>query len=294
MNTGLDGVILSVDYDCDLSPDLLKSDHITRFMYCIVTDKGEFQIGRELSDRNLKECLAAQGKNFAFSVPDVSEYAEFFYQNVQAGLSVLHISSAHTEVSGFSNAVAARRMLSEQGVDTDEIYILEVDLISVAYGMYVEQCYRGLKEGLSLRQIVEEHQHRASMIMSAYLLIGPVFPSQSLSVLPQSMQKVMSGFKKYQEAYMNQSHLVLGRYVIAPRQRAVRQFLGNSMNKGVKDTNHWVALVHNEVGQELVLETVAMLQKNFGFRDVKSVPGGVMNRRLIGEQYIGVAYQMMD
>jgi len=102
-------LIITTDSVCDLPPRLLQSFKVPVLSYKVYTDTGIFTDGYEAEGDVMVRYMADSGRTARSRAPEVSDYENFFAEQLSYSQRIIHITMARGSSNGYANACEAAR-----------------------------------------------------------------------------------------------------------------------------------------------------------------------------------------
>ncbi|MCD8039784.1 MAG: DegV family EDD domain-containing protein, partial [Lachnospiraceae bacterium] len=133
-------IIITMDSVCDLPSDLTEKHKIAVMPYHVYTDDGDFMEGIEVETDGLMSYIECAGKSARSEPPKVSEYEDFFEDNLTRAQHVIHITMAKNSSHGYANACEAAETF-------DNVQVIDSGQLSSGLGLIVLRTAEYAAEG---------------------------------------------------------------------------------------------------------------------------------------------------
>ena len=102
-------VMISTDSVCDLPEQMIRNKNIAVMSYRVCTQHGVFLDGIETDSDGVLAYLCSGEKQIASQPPEVSDYEEFFAEQLTKAQYVVHITMAKHASDGYAHATEAAK-----------------------------------------------------------------------------------------------------------------------------------------------------------------------------------------
>ncbi|MCR4841226.1 MAG: DegV family EDD domain-containing protein [Lachnospiraceae bacterium] len=157
-------IIITTESTADLPPSLIEKYGIKVFHQKIKTDSGIFREGLEMDTYGLLEYLEDE-KHIATPIPpEVSEYEEFFAENLAYANNIIHISlTSNLEKSSYPVALSAANSF-------DNVTVFDTKSISCGQGVFAILASRMAEAGMSVPEIIVRLENYISRVRASFFM----------------------------------------------------------------------------------------------------------------------------
>ena len=125
-------VMISTDSVCDLPEQMIRNKNIAVMPYRVCTQHGVFLDGIETDSDGVLAYLCSGEKQIASQPPEVSDYEEFFAEQLTKAQYVVHITMAKHASDGYAHATEAAK-------NFDNVFVIDSGHLSCGMGLLVLQ-----------------------------------------------------------------------------------------------------------------------------------------------------------
>ena len=156
-------VMISTDTTSDL-PDYLIDGNLAAVMpYRVKTEGGEFLDGVETETDGILAYMKERGEMAQSEAPKVSDYEEFFAEQLTKAQSVVHISMAESVSPGFANALEASKAF-------DNVMVIDSGQLSSGMGLIVLYALSCAAGGMGAGDIVQKLKAYKKQIQTSFIV----------------------------------------------------------------------------------------------------------------------------
>lgn len=142
-------IVISAESSCDLSGDYIEAHNLTILTHYIVTDKGQFYDGIEVSGKNIIDYKQRKGAFPSSKSPKVEDYRKEFNKCLETAEGVIHITPGIQAYSSFGSASYAAKGI-------ENVYVTDSMQISYGYGLVVKEAVRLRDLGFDANSILKK------------------------------------------------------------------------------------------------------------------------------------------
>ncbi|MCH5268845.1 MAG: DegV family EDD domain-containing protein [Lachnospiraceae bacterium] len=142
-------VLISTESLCDMPEEILEEHQVAVMPYRVVTDKGEFLDGIEVEAEGVLSYIREKGRFAQSKQPLVSDYEEFFANQLTKAQYIIHIAVSQNISRGYANALEAAKAF-------DNVIVVDSGHVSSVLGLMALQAARYAEEDMSVDEIIQE------------------------------------------------------------------------------------------------------------------------------------------
>ncbi len=194
-------ILVTTESVCDLPSNLIEKYRIPVIPHHIHTEEGDFMEGVEIETDELISYIENSGKSVHAEAPKISEYEDFFADNLTRAQHIIHITLAKNVANGgYDNACEAAETF-------DNVHIIDSGQLSTSIGLIVLRTAEYVEEGNhtpeEVADFVKSLKERASTI---FMLETTDFLVRSGRFSPV-MSKLCNAFSLYPMLSMKNSKI---------------------------------------------------------------------------------------
>ena len=203
-------IMITTEGVCDLPESLLRSLDIPIVRYHINTDKGVFIDGIEADAEELVSYIKEK-RGVAFSSsPSVSEYEQFFVEQLKKAQKIVHIVVAKDASKGYTVANNASKKY-------DNVFIVDSAHLSSGMGFVVLEAQRLAAQGASVDEIIEGIEAVIPKVHTTFVVDSTEFLYRS-DRIGKMVYKIAESLMLHPVLELQNSRITVGRVIIGNRK----------------------------------------------------------------------------
>ena len=216
-------LIITTDSVSDIPKELLKSLDIRVMPYRIYTDKGVFDDGQEADGDVLLRSIREENLNVRSDCPSVSEYEEFFAQQLSCAQHIIHIAMGKRSSGGFANA-------SEAALAFYNVTVIDSGHLSSGMGLMAICAASRIKEEpfITAEEIRQECERIRGSIQTSFMLENTDFLCRS-GRLSERMNKLCNAFMIHPKIVMRNSGMGVGALFFGTLRQTRRSYIRKTL-----------------------------------------------------------------
>lgn len=214
-------VMISTDSVCDLPKDLVEKHQITIQPYRVITEGGEFLDGIEAETEGILTYLSERGKRVKSDAPVVSDYEEFFAEQLTKAHYVVHITMAQKVSSGYSHALEAAKTF-------DNVIVVDSGHLSSGMGLMVLRAAELAAEGLSADDIVNEIEDMKTKVRTSFIVDSTEYLARS-GRIASKVHAVCKALMLHPVLVLKKSSMKVGAIRIGARDYARKKYITSTL-----------------------------------------------------------------
>lgn len=165
-------VMVSADNVCDLPKDILKKHKIAIMPFRLRTENGEFLDGVEAEANGIVGYMGSRGKFVKSVPPDVSDYEEFFAEQLTKAQYIIHFTTARYASEGYANALEASKAF-------DSVIVVDSGHLSSGMGLIVLRAAEFAEAGQSVDEILDRINELKKITRTSFIVESTEYLARS-------------------------------------------------------------------------------------------------------------------
>ncbi|MCH5349335.1 MAG: DegV family EDD domain-containing protein [Oscillospiraceae bacterium] len=240
-------VMISTESVCDLPRDFLDKYQIAVMPYRVVTESGEFLDGVEAETDSILSYMSEMGKDAKSKEPVLSDYEEFFAEQLTKAQCIIHISMSKNVGSGYEHA-------SEAAKAFDNVTVIDSGHLSSGMGMMAMHAALSAAAGMNVEEIVNELKNMRNKIKTSFVMSGTEYLARS-GRLSQNTHAVCQAFMLHPVIVMKNNRMGVGAIRMGTEEYTRKKYIDSAFK------------VMGEIDTSMLFITYAGLSRN----DLKSI-----------------------
>lgn len=243
-------IVICAESSCDLPDEYIKRHNIKILTHHILTFKGDFYDGIEVTGKNVIDYKRKNGEYPVSKCPKVEDYQEEFYAALKEGESVIHITPGIQAYRSFGNASYAAKNI-------EGVYVTDSSQVSYGYGLVVMEACKLRDEGCDVETILKRLDEYKSRIRT-YMVIRDFDCLNNVDKSVAKLKNVLNFFGVYPYYCISDDRYILKGIIIGGQFRLYKGFIKKIMKKiknsdeAVVITSEYDARRGNEIRDALV------------------------------------------
>ena len=253
-------VMISTDSVCDLPKDLVEKHQITVQPYRVITEGGEFLDGIEAETDGILSYLSEMGKLVKSEAPAVSDYEEFFAEQLTKANYVVHIAMAQKVSSGYDHALEAAKIF-------DNVIVVDSGHLSSGMGLMVLRAAELAAEGLNADDIVNEIEDMKTKVRTSFIVDSTEYLARS-GRIASKIHAVCKALMLHPVLVLKKSSMKVGSIRVGARDFARKKYITSTLNgMGGIDTGT-LFITYAGMSKEELENVEAQVKKRVEFQNI--------------------------
>ena len=216
-------VMISTDTTSDL-PDYLIDGNLAAVMpYRVKTEGGEFLDGVETETDGILAYMKERGEMAQSEAPKVSDYEEFFAEQLTKAQSVVHISMAESVSPGFANALEASKAF-------DNVMVIDSGQLSSGMGLIVLYALSCAAGGMGAGDIVQKLKAYKKQIQTSFIVSETGYLMQA-GKISEKVHKLCQAFMLHPVVVLKNGRMKIKKIYVGRRKTAWKKYIASTFNK---------------------------------------------------------------
>ena len=216
-------VMISTDTTSDL-PDYLIDENLAAVMpYRVKTEGGEFLDGVETETDGILAYMKERGEMAQSEAPKVSDYEEFFAEQLTKAQSVVHISMAESVSPGFANALEASKAF-------DNVMVIDSGQLSSGMGLMVLYALSCAAGGMGAGDIVQKLKAYKKQIQTSFIVSETGYLMQA-GKISEKVHKLCQAFMLHPVVVLKNGRMKIKKIYVGRRKTAWKKYIASTFNK---------------------------------------------------------------
>ncbi len=179
-------LLITTDSVSDFPESFAKDRHIAVLPYHIITEGGEFKAGEEIETDGVLSYLAQKNKIARSEEPSVSEYEQFFAEQLTKAQHIIHISMAKNASRGYEKALEASSSF-------DNVTVVDSGHLSSGMGLIVLKAAEYAAQGMSAEAVLAQIELLKAKTRTTFVVGSTEYLARS-GRIPQNVNKICELF----------------------------------------------------------------------------------------------------
>ena len=216
-------VMISTDTTSDL-PDYLIDGNLAAVMpYRVKTEGGEFLDGVETETDGILAYMKERGEMAQSEAPKVSDYEEFFAEQLTKAQFVVHISMAESVSPGFANALEASKAF-------DNVMVIDSGQLSSGMGLIVLYAISCAAGGMGAGDIVQKLKAYKKQIQTSFIVSETGYLMQA-GKISEKVHKLCQAFMLHPVVVLKNGRMKIKKIYVGRRKTAWKKYITSTFNK---------------------------------------------------------------
>lgn len=218
-------IMITTETVCDLPKKFIDKYQIAVIPLRVLTEGGEFLDGVETDADGVLSYIVETGKKVQSMAAGVSDYEDFFAEQLTKAQYVIHISMAKHASAGYNNAMEASGAF-------DNVIVIDSGHLSSGMGLMVLYAAERAANGMAVETIVKELEHIRKHISSSFIVSSTEYLARS--------GRISSGINAFCHAFMIRPVIVLknSRMKVGALTAGTRSFAWKKYISATLNTSH--------------------------------------------------------
>lgn len=156
-------IVITADSVCDLPAEYQAQQHIPILPYRVHTEEGVFLDGLETETDGILDYMQAKRKKAYSQPPEVTDYEDFFAEQLLHAQYVIHITMTSHASKGYENAVEAAKSFNN-------VTVFDSGHLSTGMGLLVMEAKRLAATNIGPEGIVKELERLRDKISTSFIM----------------------------------------------------------------------------------------------------------------------------
>ena len=216
-------VMISTDTTSDL-PDYLIDKNLAAVMpYRVKTEGGEFLDGVETETDGILAYMKERGEMAQSKAPKVSDYEEFFAEQLTKAQSVVHISMAESVSPGFVNAMEASKAF-------DNVMVIDSGQLSSGMGLMVLYALSCAASGMGAEDIMQKLKAYKKQIRTSFIVSETGYLMQA-GKISEKVHKLCRAFMLHPVVVLKNGRMKVKKIYVGRRKTAWKKYIASTFNR---------------------------------------------------------------
>ena len=253
-------VMISTDSVCDLPRDLVEQHQIAVMPYRVVAEGGEFLDGIEAETDGIISYISKMGKHVRSEPPAVSDYVEFFAEQLTKTQYIVHITMAKNVSEGYANALEASKTF-------DNVIVVDSGHLSSGMGLMVLRTAECAADGMSAEAIVKEIERMERRTRTSFIVDSTEYLARSGRLAPK-IHEVCKALMLHPVIVLKNSSMKVGTVRMGSKDYVRGKYISSvlSAKRGI-DTG-MLFITHTGLRKEELDDIKEQVQKKVVFQNI--------------------------
>ena len=253
-------IVITTESTADLPPALAAKYGIKVFHQKIQTESGVFREGVEIDTHGLLEYLEDENHIAIPVPPEVSEYEEFFAENLANANNVIHLSlTSKLEKSSYTVAVNAANSF-------DNVTVFDTRHISCAQGIFAILASRMAEAGMSVSEIVERLEKYVGLTKASFFMNNMDYLAR-MKLTSASYAAFTKSIMLRPLSYMKNGAIAPGGFLIGSTRKTWAKYISISLS-GFKISDEAVFVNYVGINKKDLAWIRSEIEKKHKFKNI--------------------------
>lgn len=211
-------VWISSDCTCDLSKELLDKYGVEVIYFYISTDRGCFKDRVEMTATNVVEYFDNGGQRISTAAPAVSEYVDFFTNELKKHDEIIHITISEELSMSYKNAVAA------SGQFGGKVHVLDSGHLSTGIAHMVIRAVELAREEKTVDEILQSLEQMKNKVSTSFIAYNADYLHRTGRV-GKTVRNICATFQIHPVLSMKDGKMILKSVRIGDYDKAVLRYV---------------------------------------------------------------------
>lgn len=256
-------VMITTESVCDLPKELVEKYKIVVKPFRLRTEEGEFIDGVEAETDGILSYMTERGKEGRIvrsDEYDVSEYEEFFAEQLTKAQHIVHITMGKNLYHDFSHAEKASRTF-------DNITTVDSGHVTGGMALMVLQAAKYAAEGMSAEDIAGALEDMRRRVRTSFVVDRTEYLMRTGRMTPQ-LNRVCESLMIHPVLYLKNSDLKLKSIRLGSTERARRKYIHSMLNTVGEIDTEILFIAYTGVSKEELDDVKEQVLKKVEFQNV--------------------------
>lgn len=277
---------ITTDCVCDLPDEFLKLHGVGIVYFYITTASGRFKDGYEITSENVIEYLDGGGERAETNAPEPEEYKEFFEKQLKFCEKVIHISISSHISNSCPNALAATKLMGEQG---KRVYIVDSEHLSTGMGHMVIRAVEMCEDGKSAEDIVSEMQELKARVSTSFIAKNADYLYRNGRV-SKAVRNICSALSLHPVLTVKNGKMGVKALQIGNYDKSVKRYIKSELRRSKNLETKRLFITHAGCTVKTLNEVRALSEKLYGFDEILVTKASATISGNCGAGTVGVLY----
>ena len=277
---------ITTDCVCDLPDEYFKLHGVGIVYFYITTASGRFRDGYEITSENVIEYLDCGGERAETNAPEPEEYKEFFEKQLKFCEEVIHISISSHISNSCPNALAAIKLMGEQG---ERVHIVDSGHLSTGMGHMVIKAVEMCEGGKSAEEIVSEMQELKKRVSTSFIAKNADYLYRNGRV-SKSIRDICAALSLHPVLSMRDGKMGVKALQIGNYDKSVKRYIKSELRHNNNINKKRLFITHAGCTIKTLGEVKALSEKLCSFDEVLVTKASATISSNCGAGTVGVLY----
>jgi len=253
-------ILITTDSVCDLPKHIVQRRNIPVLPYRICTEDGYFLDGVETEAEGILAYMEDGERTVKSEPPEVSDYEEFFAEQLTKAQHIIHITMAKDVSDGYANAVEASRAF-------DNVTVIDSGHLSSGMGLLVLYANQRAKEGLSIDTIVQEVEQVKGRTSTSFVVGSTDYLARS-GRISETVASISKAFMLHPVLVLRDSKMKIGAIRIGRNDYVRRKYIVKALNTLNGIDTGMIFITHAGMSTEELKEIEQLVRKRVDFKEI--------------------------
>ena len=253
-------VMISTDSVCDLPKELVEKHQIAVMPFRLHTDDGIFLDGIEAEADGILSYMDEKKKNVRSVAPEVSDYEEFFAEQLTKTQNIIHFTTAKYASDGYVNSFEASKTF-------DNVTVIDSGHLSSGMGLIVLRAAELADKGWTVYSILSEIGKMKARTRTSFIVDSTEYLARS-GRIPSKVNEICKTLMLHPVLVLKKSNIHVGAVRIGERDSIRRKYITSTLNIREKIDTRTLFITYAGLTKEELDDIKAQVQKKVAFQDI--------------------------
>lgn len=214
-------VMISTDSAADLPKNLYEKYHVPVIPYHVITRGGEFMDGVETGTDEILAYMEGEGNHAYSKPPEVSDYEEFFADQLTKAQHIVHITMAEHVSKAYENALEAAKTF-------DNVTVVDSGHLSSGIGLMVLCAAEYAAHDMAPDIIAKKMKHIQTQIRTSFIVTSTKYLTRSGRMSPK-VDTMCQAFMVHPVLILRKSSMKVGAIRVGTQDYAWKRYISSAL-----------------------------------------------------------------
>ena len=277
---------ITADCVCDLPEEYLRTHGVDLIYSYVVTDRGRFQDGCEITSGNILEYLESGGEKVETRASATQDYRVFFENHLKEYDEIVHIGVSSGVSQSYGNATASLKLIGEMG---KRVTVVDSEHLSTGMGHLVMRAVELRDSGSTAREIVEAITRMRGKVSTSFITRKADYLYQNARVSAQ-VAKFSAFFDLHPVLDVEKGRISLKMFRIGNYERCVIRYIRSALRHSGQIDTRRLFITHAGCTVKMLSQIKAEAESLCAFDEVVVTQASATVSGNFGPDTVGVLF----
>ncbi|MCR5109282.1 MAG: DegV family EDD domain-containing protein [Lachnospiraceae bacterium] len=237
-------IVIATSSMCDLPDSLMKDPHLPVIPFKVLTQEGEFNDNQQMDTEEMVRYMQSGKKAFS-SAPSVSEYVEFFSENLRNAHHLIYIAITQSMSDDYRNACEAAKSF-------DNVKVINSECVSSATGFLVMIAYKLSRQDITMKELTDELESVKKNLRCSFVIDSPDNMMKK-GLIGARIGKVVKALDMRISISVKDGKTVLGGFWLGGRRSSYRKYIKKALQADAIPDKEIIFITYVGVDEDTLL-----------------------------------------